>query len=186
MKYAQFENNSFHVYGGPIENLFLNIFGDCFHPIENEDIGSCSYFERTFWCYKQKDRVFRKLLFTFRWDFMDCKEAEPKTSFQNMIGCVYKSIFSLFNLSENDYFNSTTIGNWFEKKFQNNFGKVMKKNIVSCSESINLEDCNVPTMKCENFYLYSNCWAVEIVKGLRDLSNIIPDIKGFVIEKPLK
>lgn len=173
-KRFDFYNGSFHIEEGLLENVLANLTGDCFNNVDGDDFG-CMHLYRIFSCFKvyavKGMNECSKLAAVYHF----CRSTQTKN-----LKCLTKCFYEQMHFfEEGTSFNITAFSDWFKDHLPPQKGLFVRGILQSCYNKSLEKDSGSPNYDCNYFYRYSSCFVVNLLKGVLDMAEQPPSVKGF-------
>lgn len=176
-EHVDFYNNSFHIEDGLLENLAINVTSDCFNDAEGDDFG-CMHFYNIFSCVKKyvvkgMEECEKRTMIVY---VCSPESVSKKEDVKSAIKCVYEQM----NFFNGTYFDPTIMSNYFYELVPPEKGKFLKGIMESCYEK--QKEAFTGVYDGNYFFKYSSCLLVSFLKGLLDMAEYPPKVKGFTFD----
>jgi len=179
--HAELYNGSFHIEEGFFENIVANISGDCFNSVAETDF-SCTYFYNVWSCFKGYLIKSKEAVDAISKAIRICKPHNEKKITKNDYQCVPKCVFERLGFSGATVFDVDGTSSWFRSHFPPQFGRMLAGIVDTCYAKTNLRYSGSSNLDCKYFYKFFKCYVLEFLRGLLEIGDTVPRIKGFTFD----
>lgn len=179
--HAEFFNGTFHIEEGFFENIIANLTGDCFNSVEDTDFG-CNHFYKVWSCFKGNLIKSKEAVDSLSKAIRQCKPVNEKKITKNDYQCVPKCVFEHLGFSRADVFDVDGMSTWFKGHFPAQMGRMLAGVVDKCYKKVNARYSGDIERNCKYFYKFFKCNVVEVLRGILEIGDTVPRIRGFAFD----
>lgn len=179
--HAEFYNGTFHIEEGFFENIMAHLTGDCFNTIEDNDFG-CNHFYKIWTCFKGYLIKSKEAVDAISKSVTLCKPVPEKKITKKLYQCVPKCVLDKLGFVGVDKFDPSIMSSWLKNHFTPKVGDLFTNVVNVCHNKTNLRYSGEISYDCKYFYKFFKCNIVELLRGVLELGDKVPQIKGFTFD----
>lgn len=181
-EHTEFYNGTYHIEEGFFENLVANITGDCFNTVEDSDF-SCTHFYNVWSCNKEYVIKAKEASNAISKAIRLCKPMSKRNISKQEYKCVPKCVFEQLGFTSGaTTFDVDVMASWFKIHFPPQLGRMLDGVVRTCYQKTNLRYSGDFEYDCKYFYKFFKCNSVGILRGILEIGDTVPRVKGFTFD----